>query len=520
VGDLGRFASALIAHGKTPNGELLKPETLDEMWKPQFPKSDESAGLGFFLSKYQDHRVVGHGGAIYGFATTLLVLPDEKLGVIAIATKDCANAVTNHVAREALRLIFAQREQKELTPPVSTTAIPPELGKELQGRYGKGVDALDLKYLGGKLTMLPLKGGSQSELRKLNDDLIADDTLSYGDKITPLKDAIKVGEKTLTREDVPKPLPARKEWKGLIGEYGWDHDVLFVFEKDNRLTVLIEWIEFDPLTQISKDVFKFPTDGIYDGEKAIFKRDANGEATEVRVSGVTFKRRPIGGVSGGTFRIQPLKPIEDLRKEALADHPPAEKGDFHKPDLVELTSLDATIKLDIRYASSNNFLSTPVYTEARAFMQRPAAEALLRAHQKLKKLGYGLLIHDAYRPWYVTKIFWDATPADKKIFVADPSQGSRHNRGCAVDLSLYDLKTGKPIEMVGVYDEMSERSYPGYVGGTSLQRWHRELLRNAMENEGFDVYEFEWWHFDYKDWASYPILNVTFDQVEPAALRR
>jgi D-alanyl-D-alanine dipeptidase len=228
---------------------------------------------------------------------------------------------------------------------------------------------------------------------------------------------------------------------------------------------------------------------------------------------VTFKRRPIGGVTGGTFRIQPQKPIEELRQEALSDHPPAETGDFHKPDLVELKSLDATIKLDIRYASSNNFLSTPVYTEARAFMQRPAAEAVLRAHQKLKKFGYGLLIHDAYRPWYVTKIFWDATPTDKRIFVADPSQGSRHNRGCAVDLSLYNLKTGKPIEMVGVYDEMSERSYPNYVGGTSLQRWHRELLRNAMESEGFDVYEFEWWHFDYKDWARYPILNVTFDRI-------
>ena len=97
----------------------------------------------------------------------------------------------------------------------------------------------------------------------------------------------------------------------------------------------------------------------------------------------------------------------------------------------------------------------------------------------------GLLIHDAYRPWYVTKIFWDATPDDKKIFVADPSQGSRHNRGCAVDLSIYELATGKPIEMTGVYDEMSERSYPGYPGGTSLQRWHRELLRRIMENEGF-----------------------------------
>ena len=80
-----------------------------------------------------------------------------------------------------------------------------------------------------------------------------------------------------------------------------------------------------------------------------------------------------------------------------------------------------------------------------------------------------------YRPWYVTKVFWDATPDDKKLFVADPSKGSRHNRGAAVDLTLYDLKTGKPVEMVGTYDETTDRSYPDYPGGTSLQRWHREL---------------------------------------------
>jgi D-alanyl-D-alanine dipeptidase len=160
-----------------------------------------------------------------------------------------------------------------------------------------------------------------------------------------------------------------------------------------------------------------------------------------------------------------------------------------------------------------------VYTQARAFLQRPAAEALLRAHQKLSHLGYGLLIHDAYRPWYVTKIFWDATPAEGKIFVADPSQGSRHNRGCAVDLTLYDLHSGKPIEMPGTYDEMSRRSYPNYAGGTSLQRWHRDLLRRAMESEGFTVYEFEWWHFDYKDWREYGIQNISFENLGKASAK-
>lgn len=215
----------------------------------------------------------------------------------------------------------------------------------------------------------------------------------------------------------------------------------------------------------------------------------------------------------GIFRIQPVRPIAELRAEALAAHPPAEAGTFRHSDLVDLAALDPRIKLDIRYATSDNFLSTPVYSSARAFMQRPAAEALLRAHRELLKQGYGLLIFDAYRPWYVTRIFWDATPPDKHEFVADPAQGSRHNRGCAVDLSLYDLKTGQEIEMTGGYDEMSPRSYPDYTGGTESQRAHRQLLRHAMEKQGFSVYPSEWWHYDYQDWKSYAIENVPFEAI-------
>jgi serine beta-lactamase-like protein LACTB len=145
-------------------------------------------------------------------------------------------------------------------------------------------------------------------------------------------------------------------------------------------------------------------------------------------------------------------------------------------------------------------------------MQRPAAEALVRVHKKLAEQGFGLLIFDTYRPWYVTKMFWEATPVKQRVFVADPARGSRHNRGCAVDLTLYDRKTGKPAAMVGGYDEFSDRSYPDYLGGTSLQRWHRDLLRTAMEEE-FAVYEAEWWHFDYKDWQKYPILNLAFEEL-------
>jgi zinc D-Ala-D-Ala dipeptidase len=194
--------------------------------------------------------------------------------------------------------------------------------------------------------------------------------------------------------------------------------------------------------------------------------------------------------------------------------PPKEHGDFLTPDLVELIKLDPTLHLDIRYATSNNFLGRPVYKEARAFLQRPAAEALLRTHQKLKPQGYGLLIFDGYRPWSVTKTFWDATLEDKKEFVADPKTGSRHNRGCAVDLTMFDLNTGKEVEMPGGYDEMTERSHINYSGGSEESRRVRDILRAAMESEGFVVYEPEWWHYDYRDWQKYPILNLPFSKLD------
>lgn len=309
------------------------------------------------------------------------------------------------------------------------------------------------------------------------------------------------------------PEEVKPEWAALIGEYGPDLTRFYVLEDSGELRILAGWFDLETLRPVSADVFELPADGPHGAQTVTFLRDAAHAVTGVRVGNLVYDRRPFDG-PGQVFQITPLKPVAKLREEALAARPPAEKGTFREPDLVQLNQLDPTIKLDIRYATTRNSLGAPLYLEPRAYMQRPAAEAVVRASQRLHGLGYGLLIHDSYRPWYVTKMFWEGTPPEKRIFVADPEQGSRHNRGCAVDLTLYDLKTGEPVRMTGGYDEMSERSYPFYPGGTARERWHRDLLRWAMEAEGFAVYEEEWWHFDYKDWKQYPILNLTFEQLE------
>ena len=171
------------------------------------------------------------------------------------------------------------------------------------------------------------------------------------------------------------PVALPDKWKGLVGEYGWDHNTLYILEEEGKLRALIEWFTSYPLQEEGPDRYRFPAWGLYDNETLTFTRDAKGRATQVVAANVTWKRRNVEPETGGTFRITPLRPVPELTAEALKLQPPPEKGEFRAPDLVDLTSLDPTIKLDIRYAGTDNFLSTPVYREAKAFMQRPAAEA-------------------------------------------------------------------------------------------------------------------------------------------------
>ncbi|CAN5911994.1 serine hydrolase [soil metagenome] len=514
--DLGRFLIALFNGGKGAGGEILKAETIEQMFEPQFEENGPF-GLGFALSNWKGLQRVGHGGAVYGFSTELSALPVEKLGVVVVASKDVANAVTRRIADDALLRLLAVRAGVEVPEFPNTEPIDPDLARSARGRYEGQGTAADLIEREGRLYLEPDEGGYRVEVRKLGDRLLVDDALSFGSTIELGGDELVYQGRTLRKvaPEVPEPAPDR--WAGLIGEYGWDHNILYILEKDGQLHALIEWFFLYPLEGKGADTFAFPEEfGLYHGEEIIFKRDTEGRASQALAASVVFDRRPIRGEDGSTFQVDPLRPVEQLRSEALAASPPEERREFRESNLVDLAKLDPTIKLDIRYAGTNNFLGTPFYSSARAFLQRPAAEALLRAHESLKAEGFGLLIHDAYRPWHVTKMFWDATPEESRDFVADPSRGSRHNRGCAVDLTLYDLQTGEPVPMVAGYDEFSSRAHAHYPGGTARQRWHRDRLRRAMEEQGFAVYELEWWHFDFQDWQEYAIGNEPFEELEAA----
>jgi zinc D-Ala-D-Ala dipeptidase len=202
-----------------------------------------------------------------------------------------------------------------------------------------------------------------------------------------------------------------------------------------------------------------------------------------------------------------------------ADPPamPATLASGQSSALVDLAVVDPGLRIDLRYATPHNFTGEAVYSRTRALLQKPAAEALQRAAARAREAGYGFVVLDAYRPWSVTRKFWDEFPMHR-AYLADPLEGSRHNRGCAVDLTLFDLATGREVPMPSAYDDFSERAHPAWTGGTEAERAARDRLRAFMEAEGFTVYENEWWHFDYTGWRDYPVLDVSFDSVR-AGLR-
>jgi CubicO group peptidase (beta-lactamase class C family)/D-alanyl-D-alanine dipeptidase len=514
MNELSHFLIAILNGGQFDGKLVIGEDVLRSMFEPTRASNDRAPwyGIGFGLGTLDGRRTVHHGGAVYGYSTQLVGLPDEKVGVVASAALDGANGFTRRLSDYAVRLLLAQKAGKSLPEIEGTTPISPELREKLLGTYASGHKRIQILEQAGEVYLhdeLFLK-----RLRVGDDGGVVDDLTGFGPKLTITgSNELVMNDRAWTRVDDPFPIACPERYKPLMGEYGWDHNPLYIFEDRNQLWALIEWFYFYPITEISPTVFAFPDEGLYHGEQLVFATDGKTPASHVTAASVRFDRRHADLDAGKTFRIQTRVPMDELYKIARAATPPLETRPRRNPDLVELTSLDPSIKTDIRYATTNNFMSNAFYRQPRAFMQRAAAEALVRAHRSLKTQGYGLLVHDAYRPWYVTKMFWEGTPPNLRDFVADPEQGSRHNRGCAVDLTLYDQATGVAVLMVAGYDEMSPRSYPFYPGGTAQQRWLRKLLRDAMHSEGFTVYPVEWWHFDYKDWEQYPIGNATFEEI-------
>ena len=173
--------------------------------------------------------------------------------------------------------------------------------------------------------------------------------------------------------------------------------------------------------------------------------------------------------------------------------------------LVDIRTVNRNIRLDIRYATANNFLKRKLYSTPKCALRSSVAQKLALVQTDLEKVGLGLKVYDCYRPFSVTKQMWEVLPDPN--YVANPARGSRHNRGAAVDLTLVD-RTGKELEMPTPFDDFTAKAHRDYAGGSAQSRKNRQLLEDAMKKQGFIGITTEWWHFDSEDWQKFAILDI------------
>lgn len=180
-------------------------------------------------------------------------------------------------------------------------------------------------------------------------------------------------------------------------------------------------------------------------------------------------------------------------------------------ELVEIKKAIPSVVLDIHYATKDNFMKQVMYNQARAFARKPVVEQLKKIQAVLKTKGYGLKIFDAYRPYAITIAFWEK--ASDKAFVANPAKGSKHNRGCAVDLTIIDLKTGKDVPMPTPYDSFAPEAAPHFQNLPKDVIKNRDFLIATMQANGFKVINNEWWHFDFNSWQDYDLMDIPFEKL-------
>ncbi|MCJ9427985.1 serine hydrolase [Kordiimonas marina] len=508
--DLGRFMDALLSgRGEAGKCQLLGAKALAVLWA--LPAWNDVTKPGIHRRDVGAAGSVSYGGAVYGHSAAVRFDPVRKIGVAVLGGSQ-ATPVVAHLARYGEKLMQAAAKGAPLPDYIVPDLVPAAIKEKLAGYYQDGGEGLILRSLWDKLY---LEAASvTAEVRQKNGAWYLDDVRHFSPDlvIDPEGRWVRLNGKTYQRAVWQKPKAPSAELAGLMGEYGTQKDFIRLYQWDGKAYARLDGRYYVPLTRIATDVYRLPEGNVYAGENLIFSTDASGQGVKVAFLGRAYARHDFGAEVQEKVRAG-VRINDSLRTGALKAVPPKGEGGTKTPDLVELIKIDPRLKLDIRYATANNFIGTPVYPQARAFMERPAALALRRVDDWLRKRGYGLLIHDGYRPWYVTKIFWDATPQDSKIYVAYPPDGSRHNRGAAVDLTLFDLKSGKVITMPGRYDELWTRSWPQYIGGSDLERWHKDLLRRAMEENDFKIYPWEWWHFDFDGWQDYPIQNRDFPDI-------
>lgn len=315
----------------------------------------------------------------------------------------------------------------------------------------------------------------------------------------------------------PKDCP--KDLKYILGMYYGNGEMFLLRENNGEVELVYRFGQKDytfagsnvyPLYKEHFDSYTINESGPLNHLDAAVRieRSREGYGVSCSVGGNRYSRRFFAGENGRPFRFAYASDWQALKTAADAAVMPAQLGAGQQAQLVDLAQAVPGLKFDLRYAQADNCFGQALTDDQRAFLDADAAQALAQAQQYLKPYGYGILVWEAYRLWSVSKLAYDALPADKKSMLPSPEAGFSHNTGRSIDVSLYLLATGENAGMISGFDEPSVRQYASFAGGTTLERYRRDLLRSAMQMAGFTASETEWWHFDYGDIKGFAHLNV------------
>ena len=321
--DLGKFIQTLFAIERDERPDLLSAASLQKMWTVQYSDDSTGFGIGFHVSDHNGLSRIGHAGMIYGYSTRVYALPSQEIGVAVVANLDAVNSVVDRIAEYALDLVLASKKGNRLPIRPTYTLVDSTTARAVDGAYGEDIV---LTERNGKLWLE--KEPVRVAVREENNVFVTDGRLGNGNYFSISNDTLMSDEGRFGRLPAHRPPPPSVEQQGLIGEYGWDHNVLYIYESEGQLHALIEWFFEYQLEKISDDLYRFPYNSLYAEETLKFTRDGNGRAVEANLEGIVFNRRNIEPEDGAVFKIIPRAPIDSLRRIAMEATPPDEEVVF------------------------------------------------------------------------------------------------------------------------------------------------------------------------------------------------
>ena len=510
VNDLGAFLRVIFADGISLNGQILSSNSFEQMWTVQLSTARRQLpyGLGFELSELNGHQRATIATTFQGYTACFDFLPELKAGVTILANAEHAEGALFQICEYALQLLIAEQQAAPLPEAPRTSAPDSTMIARAVGYYEDN-EPLYVSALDNELYLYQ-KGGKY-RLRQLGDTLVVDDVHEHGTQLLADGLSLELDNTLYVKRDPLSSITISDQFDDVLGAYGTPHHPFVLTEHLGTLYVLEGWRKPYRLNPTAVDTFALPADGKYGGEPLIItKRDAQNQATQIQLGNMLFDRLSESSYMFSYTELSIPKPGPNATPDDL---PVAEETYLRTPELIDLTMIDPLLNLDVRYATDDNAFGRRLYNEARIFLQRPIAEALMRIQRRVRRMGYDLVLYDAYRPWYVSQGIWSTLPDTLQYYFEDPTKGTCQNRGAAVSLSFYQLNTGTPIDMPTEYGVLSPMAHADYPLLPAISRRNRNLLRHIMEAEGFKASPFAWWHYTHQSCTSYPIMNEPFEKV-------